>query len=121
MLKDYFDSTLSQEHQAVIDDFLAGVPRSSVFSSYGQARSYRSSDFYYKDEHGRYKYRIFLYNGFYYVASLITFSHLKWLIARFRQIEAADLRFKSFIDYTSNELARDGVSVPKDLFNNEVI
>lgn len=115
MLKDYFDSTLTLEHQAEINDFLNHIPRWCVFSSYGQARSYRSANCY-KDENGRYDFRIFLYDGFYYVIPSAGFSHFKWLIARFRQIESEDLHFKAFIDYTSNDLARDGVDVPKDLF-----
>lgn len=115
MLKDYFDSTLTLEHQAKINDFLNGIPRWCVFSSYGQARSYRAANFY-KDENGHYDFRIFLYDGFYYVISFDGFSHLKWLIARYRKIESEDIHFKAFIDRTSNELARDGVYVPKELF-----
>ena len=115
MLKDYFDSTLTSQHCAEIRDFLDQIPRWCVFSSYGQARSYRAANCY-KDENGRYDFRIFLYDGFYYVVSSTALSHLKWLIARLRQIESDDLHFKAFIDYTSNELARDGVEIPKKLF-----
>lgn len=116
MLKNYFDPTLTWQHQAEINDFLNQIPRYCVFSSYGQARSYRAANCF-KNENGRYDFRIFLYDGFYYVASSTALSHLKWLIARLRQIESDDIHFKAFIDYTSDQLARDGVTIPKNLFD----
>ena len=88
MLKDYYDSSLTCQHQDAINGFLNEIPRWCVFSTYGQARSYRSAHCY-KDDNGRYDMRIFLYDGFYYVASPVALSHLKWLIAKFRYDEDA--------------------------------
>lgn len=67
MLKDYFDSSISVQNQQFINQVLDGVPRYQVFSSYGQARSYRSAHTCKRE--GRYDYAIFLYDGFYYVIS----------------------------------------------------
>lgn len=108
MLKDYFDSSLTWQHQDAVQAFLNGIPRHCVFSTYGQARSYRSVHCF-KDANGRYDMRIFLYDGFYYVASSVALSHLKWLIAKFRRLEDFDLHSSAFDDVAIRELARDGV------------
>ena len=112
MLKDYFDSSLTWQHQDAVQGFLNDIPRWSVFSSYGQARSYRSAHCY-KDENGRYNMRIFLYDGFYYVAHYTVLSSLKHLIAKFRQQEDFDLHMAAFDDYARKSLARDGVKPNK--------
>ena len=66
MLKDYYNPNLSPKFQSRIADALAAFPSLSVFGSYAQARSYRSSlDC--KDENGRYQLSIVLYHGFYYL------------------------------------------------------
>lgn len=67
MLKDYFDSSISAKNQQFINQALDVVPRYQVFTSYGQARSYRSANTCKRE--GRYDYSIFLYDGFYYVIS----------------------------------------------------
>lgn len=108
MLKDYFDSSLTLQHQDAVNGFLNGIPRHCVFSTYGQARSFRSIHCY-KGDNGRYDMRIFLYDGFYYVASSAALSHLKWLIAKFRRDEDFDLHCAAFDDISTRELARDGV------------
>lgn len=112
MLKDYFDPTISLEGQKRINDFLDEIPRWCVFSSYGQARSYRSVHCS-KDENDRYDFRIFLYDGFYYVAHYVTFGALKHLIARIRWNEDFDLHNAAFDDYARESLARDGVKPNK--------
>ena len=66
MLKDYYNPNLSPKYQSRIAEALAAFPSLSVFGSYAQARSYRSSlDC--KDENGRYQLSIVLYHGFYYL------------------------------------------------------
>ena len=112
MLKDYYDSSLSWQHQDAIYGFLNKIPRWCVFSTYGQARSYRSVHCC-KDDNGRYDMRIFLYDGFYYVAHYTTFGGLKHLISKFRQLEDFDLHCAAFDDYATQSLSRDGVKPNK--------
>ena len=66
MLKDYYNPNLSSKYQSRIADALAAFPSWSVFGSYAQARSYRATQDS-KDENGRYRLSIVLYDGFYYL------------------------------------------------------
>lgn len=66
MLKDYYNPVLLPIYHVRIAEALAAFPSWSVFGSYAQARSYRSSQDY-KDENGRYHLSIVLYDGFYYL------------------------------------------------------
>lgn len=66
MLKDYYNPNLSPKYQTRIAEALAAFPSWSVFGSYAQARSSRASQDC-KDENGRYRLSIVLYDGFYYL------------------------------------------------------
>lgn len=66
MLKDYYNPDLLPIYHVRIAEALASFPSWSVFGTYGQARSYRSTQDY-KDENGRYHLSIVLYDGFYYL------------------------------------------------------
>ena len=66
MLKDYYNPDLSPKYQSRIYEALASLPSWDIFSSYAQARSYRASQDY-KEENGRYRLSIVLYDGFYYL------------------------------------------------------
>lgn len=76
MLKDYFNPDFSIENNHRIYKCLEKVPSHCVFSSYGQARSFRSMNCP-KLENGRYDYSIFLYDGFYYVVPVEQFHDFK--------------------------------------------
>lgn len=66
MLKDYYNPNLLPIYHVRIAEALAAFPTWTVFGSYAQARSYRSSQDC-KDENGRYRLSIVLYDGFYYL------------------------------------------------------
>lgn len=79
MLKDYYNPNLSPNSQSRIAEELASIPSWSVFSTYGQARSYRASHDY-KDENGRYHLSIVLYDGFYYMMTKYQLHSFKLLL-----------------------------------------
>lgn len=87
MLKDYFDSALTFKQQCILNHYLeVEIPNHCVFSTYGQARSFRNmSDS--KRENGRYDFCIFCYDGFYYVSDRRVLRGLKYLIAKFQRGE----------------------------------
>ena len=99
MLKDYFNSDLSAKNQQRIANALEKCPRHLVFTSYGQARGYRSANCA-KNDNGRYDDVIFLYDGFYYVVDKMSFHRFKLFIATV----ADDDRFDKEIEYCLNNV-----------------
>lgn len=116
MLKDYYfstfigtKSTLKRSTIKAVEEILSSQ---ACFPTYGRCRGYMKR----VQSSGR----IFLWCGFYFEVSEECRNNLLCLLKADFQSQEDNLRFKAFIDYTSHELSRDGVSVPKDLFNDEV-
>lgn len=113
MVKDYYYSSfigtkciLQPSTIKAIDKILS---RQACFSTYGRYRSYckrvQSSG------------KVFLWHGLYHEVSDECRNQILCLIkSDFRSFND-DLRFKAYIDYTSNELACDGVNIPENLFD----
>lgn len=113
MLKDYYfssfvngKSTLLPSTIKAIEDILS---RQAGFVTYSRCRGYMKRT----QSCGK----IFLWNGFYLEVSEEQKNHILCLLKRDCQLQDDDLRFKGFIYRTSNELACDGVTIPKNLFN----
>ena len=113
MLKDYYYSSfvgtkciLQSSTIKAINDILS---MQACFSTYGRYRSYcrrvQSSG------------KCFLWHGLYHEVTDECKDELLCLIkSDFRSFND-DIHFKAYIDYTSNELACDGVKVPEKLFD----
>lgn len=116
MLKDYYFSTFigtkSSLKRSTIKAVEEILSRQACFPTYGRCRGYMKR----VQSSGK----IFRWCGFYFEVSEECRNNLLCLLKADCQSQEDDIRFKAFIDYTSNELARDGVSVPKNLFNDEV-
>ena len=91
MLKDYYNPNLSPENQCRISESLFAFPDWTVFSSYGQARSWRSTQDY-KDENGRYHISIVKYDDFYYLMDKDQLQRFKALIRSVERDDAWDKR-----------------------------
>lgn len=95
MLKDYFDSTLSFSSQQRINKVLDFIPSQCVFTSYGQARAFRSMN-YPKLENGRYDYSIFLFDGFYYTVPVEQFHDFKNFLHQVKLEDRMDKSVEAF-------------------------
>ena len=113
MLKDYFDSTLSPYSQNRIQKVLDTVYSWCIFSSYGQARSYRAANCA-KNEYGRYDYFILLYDGFYYVVSREQRRLILNHIAVVRRDEDKEKQIQEQMDYCLNNLHPYSINKPAD-------
>lgn len=101
MLKDYYYSSINPSTTKAIEDILSSEV---CFPTYGRCRGYMKR----VQSCGK----VFLWKGLYYEVS----EELKNKVLCLLKADMEDLRFKGFIYRISNELARDGVDVPKDLF-----
>lgn len=114
MLKDYYYSAIYPSTVKAVEKILS---RQACFSTYGRCRGYMKR----VQSSGK----VFLWKGLYYEVSEECKNNLLCLLKSDFLNCMDDLHFKAFIDYTSKELARDGVNVPLDLgfcsnFKNEV-
>lgn len=61
--------------------------------------------------------KVVLFDGLYFVLPHLAKQEFLAMLKKGLNSFDEDIRFNAFIDYTSNELARDGVNIPKNLFN----
>ena len=99
MLKDYYYSSINPSTTKSIEDILSSQ---ACFPTYGRCRGYMKR----VQSCGK----VFLWKGLYYEVS----EEFKNKVLSLLKSDMYDLHFKAFIDYTSNELACDGVDVPLD-------
>lgn len=113
MLKDYYFSSVVNGKSTLMPSTIKAIESilfmQAAFSTYGRYRSYRKLLPFYS--------KCFLWHGFYYGVTDECKNKLLCILKADRQSQEDDLHFKAFIDYTSNELARDGVKIPKNLFD----
>ena len=95
MLKDYYNPNLSPKHKCRMYEALAAFPSWTVFVSYGQARSYRASQDY-KDENGRYRLFIVLYDGLYYIMTKEQRHRFMLLLRTFSLSNSRDYQISGF-------------------------
>ncbi|MEE1194812.1 MAG: hypothetical protein U0K79_08455 [Phascolarctobacterium sp.] len=95
MLKDYYNPNLSPKYQSRIAESLSSFPSWTVFGSYAQARSYRASHDY-KEENGRYRLSIVLYDGFYYLMTKEQLYRFKLLLHSFSLNNSMDYHISAF-------------------------
>lgn len=112
MLKDYYFSTFIGTKSTLMRSTIKAVEEilssQACFPTYGRCRGYMKR----VQSCGK----IFRWCGFYFEVSEECRNKLLCILKADRQSQEDDLHFKAFIDYTSNELARDGVEIPKELF-----
>lgn len=113
MLKDYYYSSVVNGKSTLMPSTIKAIESilamQAAFSTYGRYRSYCKR----VQSDGK----CFLWHGFYYEVTDECKNELLCLLKVDRQSQEDDLHFKAYIDYTSNELARDGVEIPKNLFD----
>lgn len=60
--------------------------------------------------------KVVLFDGLYFVLPYLAKHEFLSILKKGLNSFDSDIRFNAFIDYTSIDLSRDGVDVPKDLF-----
>lgn len=103
MLKDYYYSSVKPSTAKAVEDILSSQ---ACFPTYGRCRGYMKR----VQSCGK----VFLWKGLYYEVSEECKNNLLCLLKADFLDCMNDLHFKAFIDYTSDELARDGVDIPSD-------
>lgn len=106
MLKDYFNPDLSHEYQFRIYESLRRfVPDATVFTSYGQARYWRSVQCC-KGENGRYSTSIVKYADCYYLMDKYQLQRFKELLRSCQRDDAWDKRLAKVNASLDAELAK---------------
>lgn len=113
MLKDYYYSSVVNGKSTLMPSTIKAIESilsmQASFCTYGRYRSYCKR----VQSDGK----CFLWHGFYHEVTDECKDELLCILKADRQSQEDDLRFKAYIDYTSDELARDGVKIPENLFD----
>ena len=114
MLKDYFNPNLSPENQCRISESLRRfVLDFTVFSSYSQARYFRSTQDY-KDDNGRYHFFIVKYDGFYYLMNKDQRQRFKSLLHSVERDDAWDKRLAKVNAVLDADVSKSVLNIIKE-------